>query len=68
MRKFISTVWSTIMSSINKAKSSVVEQAKAGDATEVLAKKRTLRYAIFLSYQGKNYYGMQVCCLCVLGY
>lgn len=61
MRKFISTLWSTIMSSMNKVKADALAPAKSSDVTEKLAKKRTLRYAVFLSYQGKSYFGMQVC-------
>jgi hypothetical protein len=61
MRNIIGKFWSAIMGSINKVKAGAIEKATSSNAAEALAKKRTLRYAVFLSYQGKNYFGMQVC-------
>ncbi|KAI6191616.1 TRNA pseudouridine synthase A, mitochondrial [Aphelenchoides bicaudatus] len=53
----VSSFFSLIMSSINKGASSPATQEVAAAA---LAKRRTWRYAVFLCYQGKNYFGMQI--------
>lgn len=59
MRKFIGVFWNTIMQAIEKAKPSSAEAAKSAIEMSQRPKKK-LRYAMFLSYQGKNYFGMQV--------
>jgi hypothetical protein len=49
------------MQAVDKAKSSAVSAIEASGESAGQLKKKRIRYAVFLSYQGKNYYGMQVC-------
>lgn len=63
MRNIINVFWSTIMSTIERTTTKLVGKATTSNSliSESLAKKKMWCYAVFLSYQGKNYHGMQVC-------
>jgi hypothetical protein len=56
MQRIFSSLWSTIMKAVDKVKPDI----KKRPDDVFTGKKKRLPYAVFLSYQGKNYFGMQV--------